>query len=367
MMAKSEWEPEESFYDDSSNNGKIQTKSVKHLSTVDILPGTEFAKGNPVLHSKTFQPTNELLQNQDYARKRDLIQHVVKSMVSRVQHHLDGSRISNVLTDMTAHLRVALLLLVLLFCTDESKLQHIGDNIHRTLVLMRLQLALSNVIGSVQEKPNMPSEDASGKEISVGSFGSNSHLQHLGALKETFSTLCMYFRDTFDYRKFHTMEEIFAEKLAASKHFIWIHRLEDRTDDTQHGIADKKAQAELEWTQRRFQEQMTKYQEIHGQLQAQVQTNQNIIYRNLMEVKSLRHHFKQNADARQEDETKRHLAKMAKFTRIRGDTAAKMAKFTRIRGDTDGKTADFEKVVAHFYSNDKSVICGISARICGGG
>lgn len=163
MVTKSEWEPEESFYDDSSNNKKIRAKSVKHLSTVDILPGTDFAKGDPVVHSKTFQPTNEVLQNQDYARKRDLIQHVVKSMVPRVQHHLDGSRISNVLTDMTAHLRVALLLPVLLFCTDQSKLQHLGDNIHRTLVLMRLQLALSNVIGSVQEEPNIPSADTNGK------------------------------------------------------------------------------------------------------------------------------------------------------------------------------------------------------------
>ena len=48
-----------------------------------------------------------------------------------------------------------------------------------------------------------------------------------------------------------------------------------------------------------------------------------------MDVKSLRQHFKENADTRQVDESRRHLAKMAKFSRILDETSAAIKKLKR--------------------------------------
>ena len=157
---------------------------------------------------------------------------------------MDAARLKNVLFELNIHFRVAALLPILLSTRDVDKLELLGEDVSRTLALIRLQTELAVNILTNESAPN---KEESEESLSSSNHSQDSELSEAGqsrvsvevkqasqaerlqyrlslaatsklfSFKETFATLCMTFRSTYDYELLLKAEKLFRVELEDAK------------------------------------------------------------------------------------------------------------------------------------------------------
>ncbi|OQV19658.1 hypothetical protein BV898_06430 [Hypsibius exemplaris] len=294
--------------------------------------------------------------------KHALVRNVLDS-APQTPINIDAARLKNVLLELNVHFRVAALLPVLLDCTmPEQELEFLGEDVNRTLALIRLQTELAvNILNNADPLANMSSSTLLSADHSLDTVDSSVNdnsisvaeeqesreerlkrrlslaaTSTLFSFKETFFALCVAFRNTCDYDLLVKAEKVFSGQLAKVTILPVIRDLCQLTADMMHILLNaiettpfescevQKVIAQM--TERNvaaegkmknlwddFKKNLDENREEHERLSKTIEKNQAIITSRLRELHEVRLKAQTRIHRQAEDDNGPHRHKMVKM------------------------------------------------------